>query len=43
MIEIRQASPADSDQIWNIIGQVISKGDSYVFDPDSSKEEMLAY
>jgi len=43
MIEIRQAISADSDQIWNIIRQVISTGDTYVFDPDSSKEQMLAY
>ena len=43
MIEIRRATSADNDQIWNIIRQVISKGDTYVFDPDSSKEKMLAY
>lgn len=43
MIEIRKAIAADYDQIWEIIRQVISKGDTYVFDPKSSKEKMLAY
>lgn len=43
MIEIRKNLPEDHDQIWTIIQQVISTGDTYVFDPASSKEEMLAY
>lgn len=43
MIEIRPAITSDYDQIWNIIKQVISKGDTYVFDSRSSKEKMLAY
>jgi ribosomal protein S18 acetylase RimI-like enzyme len=43
MLEIRKAIPADHDQIWEIIEQVISGGDTYVFDPSSGKEKMLAY
>ena len=43
MIGIRKATPADHDQIWNIIKQVIAGGDTYVFSPDSSKEKMLTY
>jgi ribosomal protein S18 acetylase RimI-like enzyme len=43
MIEIRKAKPADHDQIWEIIRQVISKGDTYVFDPASPKEKMLDF
>ena len=43
MIDIRQATAADNDSIWGIIQQVISSGDTYVFDPKSSKEKMLAY
>ena len=43
MIEIRNANAEDSDQIWEIIREVISKGDTYVFDPNSSKEAMLNY
>ena len=43
MIEIRKAIPADSDWIWEIIKDVIATGDTYVFDPASSREKMLAY
>jgi len=43
MIEIRKAIPSDYDAIWEIIRQVIATGDTYVFDPNSSKEKMLAY
>jgi ribosomal protein S18 acetylase RimI-like enzyme len=43
MLTIRKAVPEDYDQIWNIIQEVISKGDTYTFNPDSSKETMLAY
>ncbi|SHM53125.1 GNAT family N-acetyltransferase [Mucilaginibacter sp. OK098] len=43
MIEIRKATSADHDQIWEIIHQVISKGDTYVFDPSSPKEKMLDF
>jgi ribosomal protein S18 acetylase RimI-like enzyme len=43
MITIRKAVPADMDQVWEIIQPVIATGDTYVFDPQSSKEKMLAY
>ena len=43
MIEIRKAISSDYDQIWNIIKEVISKGDTYAFDPGSSKQTMLDY
>ncbi len=43
MIEIRKAVPSDDDDIWNIIHEVISTGDTYVFSPGSSKEKMLGY
>ncbi len=43
MIDIRKATAGDDDQIWEIIQQVISTGDTYVFDPESSREKMLAY
>jgi ribosomal protein S18 acetylase RimI-like enzyme len=43
VIEIRNATPEDSDQIWEIIREVISKGDTYTFDPNTSKETMLNY
>jgi L-amino acid N-acyltransferase YncA len=43
VLTIRKAFPEDYNQIWNIIQEVISKGDTYTFTPDSSKETMLAY
>jgi ribosomal protein S18 acetylase RimI-like enzyme len=43
MLEIRKATPADYEQVWHIIQEVISGGDTYVFHPDSSREKMLAY
>ena len=43
MIEIRKATPEDSNQIWGIITEVISKGDTYTFDPITPKEVMLDY
>ena len=43
MIEIRKATDADHDAIWEIIRRVIATGDTYVFDPASSKEKMMAY
>jgi ribosomal protein S18 acetylase RimI-like enzyme len=43
MIEIRKATQTDHDKIWEIIKKVIATGDTYVFDPNSSKEKMLAY
>ena len=43
MLEIRKAVPADREAIWEIIRQVIATGDTYVFDPASSKEKMLSY
>jgi GNAT superfamily N-acetyltransferase len=43
MLEIRKSIPADHNQIWEIIREVIIKGDTYVFDPNAPKEKMLAY
>ena len=43
MIEIRKATAEDGHHVWEIIREVISKGDTYVFDPNSSKETMLNY
>jgi ribosomal protein S18 acetylase RimI-like enzyme len=43
VIEIRKAISTDADKIWIIIKEVIATGDTYVFDPDSSREKMLAY
>jgi len=42
-INIREAKPVDHESIWQIIQLVISKGDTYVFSPDSGREKMLDY
>jgi ribosomal protein S18 acetylase RimI-like enzyme len=43
MLEIRKAVEKDKAQIWKIIKEVISTGDTYVFASDSSKEKMMSY
>jgi len=40
---IRKAESQDENEIWNILKEVISKGDSFAFEPDSSMEKMMAY
>ena len=42
-MNIRKANATDADQIWDIIKAVIAQGDTYTFDPNSSKEQMLSY
>ncbi len=41
--DIRKAIEADKDQVWNLIREVISTGDTYSFYPDSSREKMLDF
>ncbi len=43
MLEIRAATQADRDAIWNIFRRVVATGDTYAFDPSISREEALAY
>jgi L-amino acid N-acyltransferase YncA len=43
VLEIRRATEADRDAIWNIFHAVITPGDTYAFDPQMSHEEALAY
>ncbi|MEP6849890.1 MAG: GNAT family N-acetyltransferase [Acidobacteriota bacterium] len=42
-IEFRKAEDKDKPAIWRIIKAVIAGGDTYVFSPDTSEEEMMAY
>jgi len=41
--EIRKAQTKDYESIWKIIKEVISKGDTYVFLPNSVRNSMLSY
>ena len=43
MIEFRKAMENDKSAIWQIIKAVIAGGDTYVFSPDASESEMMAY
>ena len=43
MIKIRPAVNSDKPAVWEIINAVIAGGDTYVFDPDASEDEMLTY
>ena len=40
---IRSAAPADHEAIWEIFREVVSREDSFVFDPKTSRQEALAY
>jgi L-amino acid N-acyltransferase YncA len=39
MIVIRKAQDADFDSIWQIFRQVVEAGDTYVYDPETTKEQ----
>src|SRR5438874_13719085 len=43
MLTIRDATAADHDMIWDIMGEVISAGDTYAFDPQTPRAQALAY
>jgi L-amino acid N-acyltransferase YncA len=43
MITIIPATSAHSDKIWEIFREVVASGDTYVFDPDLSREDALRY
>ncbi|MBL7817026.1 MAG: GNAT family N-acetyltransferase [Saprospiraceae bacterium] len=43
MLNIRKAHLSDAEDIWDIIREVITAGDTYTFDPQTPKEKMLAY
>lgn len=42
-INIRRATDADRDAIWNIFHEVVVDRDTYSLDPDISREDALAY
>lgn len=43
MTTIRKATDADRPAVWKIIKSVIAGGDTYVFDPETPEDEMIAY
>lgn len=42
-MQIRQATPSDNEVIWGIFHRVVAGGDTYTFDPETSREDALAY
>lgn len=42
-MNLRLAATSDTDTVWDIFHSVIASGDTYVFDPQMSREEALAY
>lgn len=42
-LRIRRATGKDRDAIWQIFHAVVSRGDTYAFDPDISRQHALAY
>lgn len=42
-MQIRRAVEKDKDAVWEIIKSVIAGGDTYVFDPETPREEMIDY
>jgi len=40
---IRGATEADEDAIWSIFHAVVASGDTYAFDPQTSREDALSY
>ncbi len=43
MMNIRLGSEADHDAVWKIFHVVVGSGDTYVFEPEISRENALAY
>jgi ribosomal protein S18 acetylase RimI-like enzyme len=39
MVEIRKARESDFDAIWPIFRQVVQRGDTYTYDPETTREQ----
>ena len=42
-VTIREATAQDRDAIWKIFQATVAPGDSFVYDPNTSREEALGY
>jgi ribosomal protein S18 acetylase RimI-like enzyme len=42
-MQIRPATDADRDAIWNIFHEIVAAGETYAFDSEMSREDALAY
>jgi ribosomal protein S18 acetylase RimI-like enzyme len=41
-VDIRPYAPEDADAVWSIFHRVVSAGETYAYDPDTTREEALA-
>jgi ribosomal protein S18 acetylase RimI-like enzyme len=42
-LRIRRATAKDREAIWRIFHAIVSRGDTYAFDPKTSRQQALAY
>jgi L-amino acid N-acyltransferase YncA len=42
-VDIIPATPTHTEEIWAIFHEVVAAGDTYVFDPNTSRDEALSY
>ena len=42
-VKIIPATDAQSDEIWQIFHEVVAAGDTYVFDPKTTRDQALSY
>ena len=42
-VKIIPATDAHGEQIWQIFQEVVAAGDTYVFDPKTTREQALSY
>lgn len=43
MLALRPAAPSDADAIWSLFRGAIAGGDAFVFSPETTREDALAY
>jgi L-amino acid N-acyltransferase YncA len=43
MVEIREATVANRDAVWDIFREVVAASDTYAFDPGMSRQDALGY
>ena len=42
-LDVKKITEDDFDEVWTLIKKIITKGDTYVFSPETKKNQMLSY
>ena len=42
-LRVREAHAADFDSVWPMFHEVVAAGDTYSYDPDTTREEAFAH